>query len=169
MATINGKACVVNGNPVDKVFSNGVQVYGRNYVLDTASPKTQTGNGKDSQDFYGRGVFYSPIKKWGIANGDYIISFDWTLKTVLSSDMDASIFFNASPWQTQHYTVKSGQLTGHADFKFKLLPEVVASDANSLTFRIMSQIDSGNTITYSSLLMKSGTIKTWSPAPEDVM
>lgn len=30
MSTINGKACVVNGTPVDKVFSNGRQVYGRN-------------------------------------------------------------------------------------------------------------------------------------------
>lgn len=30
MPTINGKVCVVNGTPVDKVFSNGRQVYGRN-------------------------------------------------------------------------------------------------------------------------------------------
>lgn len=30
MPTINGRACVVNGTPVDKVFSNGKQVYGRN-------------------------------------------------------------------------------------------------------------------------------------------
>lgn len=30
MPTINGGACVVNGTPVDKVFSNGSQVYGRN-------------------------------------------------------------------------------------------------------------------------------------------
>lgn len=32
MSTINGGACVVNGTPVDKVFSNGVQVYGRNLI-----------------------------------------------------------------------------------------------------------------------------------------
>ncbi|WP_203624867.1 hypothetical protein [Lacticaseibacillus sp. 866-1] len=32
MPTINGKACVVNGTPVDKVFSNGSQVYGRNIL-----------------------------------------------------------------------------------------------------------------------------------------
>lgn len=30
MPTINGRACVVNGTPVDKVYSNGRQVYGRN-------------------------------------------------------------------------------------------------------------------------------------------
>ncbi len=30
MPTINGKACVVNGAPVDKVFVDGRQLYGRN-------------------------------------------------------------------------------------------------------------------------------------------
>ena len=32
MPTINGRACVVNGTPVDKVFSDGRQVYGRNLI-----------------------------------------------------------------------------------------------------------------------------------------
>jgi len=32
MPTINGKACVANGTPVDKVFSDGKQVYGRNLL-----------------------------------------------------------------------------------------------------------------------------------------
>ena len=33
MSTINDRACVVNGTPVDKVFSNGNQVYGRNLLI----------------------------------------------------------------------------------------------------------------------------------------
>lgn len=36
METINGKACAVNGKPVDKVFSNGKQVYGRNLLRNSA-------------------------------------------------------------------------------------------------------------------------------------
>lgn len=35
MPAINGRACVVNGTPVDKVFSNGRQVYGRNLLTGT--------------------------------------------------------------------------------------------------------------------------------------
>ena len=35
MPTINGRACVVNGVPVDKVFSDGRQVYGRNLYLNS--------------------------------------------------------------------------------------------------------------------------------------
>lgn len=38
MSIINGRACVVNGTPVDKVFSNGKQVYGRNLVAGTSGP-----------------------------------------------------------------------------------------------------------------------------------
>ncbi|MCX7579884.1 hypothetical protein D0502_10975, partial [Leuconostoc falkenbergense] len=143
-----------------------------NYILDTANPKTQTSNGTDNQNLYDKAKFYSPIKNWGTAIGDYIISFDWDLKTALSSDMQASVLFNASPWQVQYFTVKSGQLTGHVKFKFKLWGSVLTAtnDVTGLTFRIMSQMASGNTITYSNLFMKSGTINTtWTPAPEDVV
>ncbi|WP_270235070.1 hypothetical protein [Lacticaseibacillus suilingensis] len=38
MPTINGKACVANGKPVDKVFSDGRQVYGRNLLTGTSGP-----------------------------------------------------------------------------------------------------------------------------------
>ena len=38
MSTINGKACVANGVAVDKVFSNGKQVYGRNLLTGTSGP-----------------------------------------------------------------------------------------------------------------------------------
>lgn len=41
MPTINGRACVVNGTPVDKVFSNGQQVYGRNLLTGTSVVKTR--------------------------------------------------------------------------------------------------------------------------------
>ena len=37
MPTINGRACVANGMPVDKVFSDGRQVYGRNLYLNSKS------------------------------------------------------------------------------------------------------------------------------------
>jgi len=47
MSTINGRACVVNGTPVDKVFSNGKQVYGRNLLTGTCNDiKSATGNGQ---------------------------------------------------------------------------------------------------------------------------
>ncbi|MDG9745796.1 hypothetical protein, partial [Leuconostoc falkenbergense] len=35
MATINGKALVRDGKPLDRVYSNGVLVYGRNLLLNS--------------------------------------------------------------------------------------------------------------------------------------
>lgn len=65
MPTINGKACVVNGTPVDKVFSNGMQVYGRNLVTGTSDElRTYTGTGWGSapanaaSGTYGAGKYY---------------------------------------------------------------------------------------------------------------
>ncbi|MCX7579833.1 hypothetical protein D0502_10665, partial [Leuconostoc falkenbergense] len=40
---------------------NALSVGGRNYILDTANPKTQTSNGTDNQNLYDKAKFYSPI------------------------------------------------------------------------------------------------------------
>ncbi|QEA34774.1 phage tail spike protein [Weissella soli] len=143
----------------------------RNYILETGNPKIQTSNGLDNQDLFNSAKFYSPIKNWGVASGDYVIAFDWKLKTALGSDMSASFFFNQSPWQQQYFTIKAGKLSGHVESKIKLLPGILTAtnDVTGINFRIMSQMASGNTITYSNLFMKDGTIPTtWSPAPEDI-
>ena len=50
MSTINGKACVVNGTPVDKVFSNGRQVYGRNYIQNSDNYLIGAGKQQDIID-----------------------------------------------------------------------------------------------------------------------
>lgn len=67
MPMINGRACVVNGKPVDKVFSNGKQVYGRNLLLDTNFnnlPQYWTAaNGTISGTFNGHNVFYCDATK----------------------------------------------------------------------------------------------------------
>jgi len=46
MSTINGNVCVVDGVPVDKVFSDGRQVYGKNLYLNSKTFKN---------DFWGNG------------------------------------------------------------------------------------------------------------------
>lgn len=66
MSTINGRACVVNGTPVDKVFSDGRQVYGRNLLTGTSSElKSYTGSGwgnpptSKTSGTYGAGRYYA--------------------------------------------------------------------------------------------------------------
>lgn len=149
---------------------NALSVGGRNYILDTGNPKTQTSNGKDGQDLYDKAIFYKSLDQWGRTDIQYIISFDWNLKTVLTNDMVLRLIMNQSPWQNFAVTIPANKLSGHADITFTLLSSMISAKPTGITFRIMSQMDSGNTITYSNLFMKSGTIATdWSPAPEDVV
>lgn len=49
MPTINGKACVFNGTPVEKVLSNGGQVYGRNLLKGSAKFKFPFNNNGGTQ------------------------------------------------------------------------------------------------------------------------
>ena len=75
MSTINGKVCVVDGVAVDKVFSNGKQVYGRNLALRTATPFTMTGNGAANN----AGYMYRLSR--AIAKGTTVtVAFDITSK-----------------------------------------------------------------------------------------
>ena len=54
MPTINGKVCVVDGVAIDKVFSDGKQVYGRNLLKGTAKfefPLNSNGGTKTVQKY----------------------------------------------------------------------------------------------------------------------
>lgn len=66
MSTINGRACVVNGTPVDKVFSGGKQVYGRNLLFGTGFndlPQYWTVmSGKVVGKFNGHNIIYYDAK-----------------------------------------------------------------------------------------------------------
>lgn len=59
MTTINGKVCVVNGVPVDKVFSDGKQVYSKNLIKGTSNElKTMTVSGwGNSRSYYASGKY----------------------------------------------------------------------------------------------------------------
>ena len=167
MTTINGRALVRDGKPLDRVYSNGLLVYGRNYILDTTNPKTQTSNGDANQDLYDKAIFYKSLDQWGRTDIQYKISFDWNLKTVLTNDMLLTLIMNRSPWQNFKATIPANKLSGHVDISFSLSSSMIPAKPTSLTFRITSQMALGNTITYSNLFMKSGTLGNYTPAPED--
>jgi len=74
MTTINGRACVVNGVAVDKVFSNGKQVYGRNLLLGTKTPLSLLVNGGYTNTSYALSPKYQ--------GGKVTLSFDIELKGI---------------------------------------------------------------------------------------
>lgn len=167
MSTINGKACVVNGTPVDKVFSNGKQVYGRNLLIGSTD----------------NAVHYNSINGFTVWNS-YVTQFNVGDTLNVGADITANI--SASPThgdtvlkvsllssnKTQidylEYRVKEGQ-TAHA-FVSKTIPTGTAS--------ILVRIDNGNfngtalpdVCAISHQFANTGSVvANWSPAPEDVL
>jgi len=176
MSTINGKACVVDGVAVDKVFSDGKQIYGRNYyqqntpaqivTLPNATykpiftrPNADCPNGfmlTGAKDNTGTVRFNNVIT----GNGWWTVSF-WMRNNQGSTQylmLDACglspvkmITRNDNTWKKYIYTVN---ITNYSDtYNFV--------DFSSITWAFFLikdfKIEQGNTPT------------PWTPAPEDVM
>jgi len=163
MSTINGKACVVNGVPVDKVFSNGQQVYGRNMLTGTSNIQdytlsgahwqstSQSSNGKTISipGTPGESYTYSAIVKTATFNCYPEIEFYDSSKKWIS---------NSSPFPGTGIGVR--KITAVA-------PKNTAFLEASIVLR--NPPDS-QTVVFNSEKLELGTIVTpYSPAPEDVL
>ena len=169
MSTINGRACVVNGTPVDKVFSNGKQVYGRNLLIGS------TDNVVHYATVSGFTVWQSYVTQFNI--GDTLnVSADITANItadITSTHGDTVLKVSLlSSKETQidylEYRIPEGQ-TAHA-FVSKTIPTGTAS--------ILVRIDNGNfngtvlpdVCAISHQFANTGSlVANWSPAPEDVL
>jgi len=159
MSTINNRACVVNSTPVDKVFSDGKQVYGRNLLIGS------TDNIVHYTSVGGFTVWQSYVTQFNV--GDILnVSADITanhgdtvLKVFLLSSTGIQIGY-------LEYRLSEGQ-TAHA-FVSKTIPDGTTS--------ILVKIDNGqppgtpDVCAISHQFANMGSIATpWAPAPEDVM
>ena len=158
MTTINGKACIVNGVPVDKVFSDGKQVYGRNLLLDTSNELktvTRSGWGKSptnkTSGKYGAGKYYASA---------YIENTTPTGVTIFVSIYTGGKFshnLSAKP-------IPVGQ-SGVVSFTFDIYGEETIGSA--FVGFASSQTES-YTYKYKEVMLKR-TPSPWTPAPEDII
>ena len=162
MPTINGRACVINGTPVDKVFSNGRQVYGKNLIKGSY----------DSSYIYGINA-NATIQKVTMDSGEVALHVIGTKST--------SGFYIG-------FNLPSGNYTASVDVKgtgeVRQIGWEGISDArmtptsNWQRVSRTGSIDSGTAFVFYGIMdvyvrllkVDKGTLATdWSPAPEDVM
>ena len=164
MTTINGRACIVNGVPVDKVFSDGKQVYGRNLLIGTSD------NVVHYNSTNGYTVWKSYVTKFNV--GDILnVSADISAN-ITESKGDTVLkvaFLSSKGIQIDYleYRISEGN-TAHA-FVSKTIPTGTAS--------ILVKIDNGNfngvvvpdVCTIKHQFANIGSlVANWTPAPEDV-
>ncbi|MFD1439840.1 hypothetical protein [Lacticaseibacillus hegangensis] len=162
MPTINGRACVVNGTPVDKVFSNGRQVYGRNLALGTSKQVVQANdwNMQVADIKYDKSLGGNLCASVMINNADYasvlkqgsasieLITFDES-GNILATASGKNINYNANglSWCS------------------------ISVDDNTESVQVVLFTNNmGQNAFYSCFKIEKGSVVTpYSPAPEDVM
>lgn len=162
MTTINRKVCVVNGTPVDKVFSNGRQVYGRNIAQRTSSEDQSFGDA-------------SQTTGWNITT---IATFD---NPQAGQQYTASVNTknNGGSWKIQFWdgtspTRRVNWLSSSNNFtstqgKNNSFTCTWPSGSNKYLIVQLANNNDGGQIVWNSAMIEEGTIATpWTPAPEDV-
>lgn len=163
MPTINGRACVVNGTPVDKVFSNGVQVYGRNLISGSYDSsfsfssingatiqKVTMDSGEVALHVISTNNFAGFFIRVNLPSGNYTVSVDvkGTGKVTMLGWEGISVA-SITPTSNWQRVSRTGSLDGKAH-------AFVLYGAMDVYVRLL-KVEKGNLAT------------DWSPAPEDFM
>lgn len=185
MTTINGKVCVVNGTPVDKVFSNGRQVYGRNLLQGTG---TASGDVVNGGGIYAKGAFngYDAVKTNGAWTGRY-----FNQKSALSrKNIAIGDWVTISVYVKADKPITDGDLNAYRVAEYGHLHGINMSDKPITTewqqYSWSYSIDSyslnyentrieysnntdDNWMYWAGWMLEKGSVATpWTPAPEDV-
>lgn len=181
MPTINGRACAVDGKPVDKVYSNVRQIYGRNLLLGTTTPLAVL-----VKDGYVIAQYAFDPKYQG---GEVTLSFDIELKGITDFNINPGpamrVVFD-SYWGYDHSTSETAPnypldkrwVVTKADlthWHMSITVNATYGEENPIPtgLRFFYVLAPGGTTTgyiVSKAILTSGaSTLPWTPAPEDVM
>ena len=171
MSTINGRACVVNGVAVDKVFSNGEQVYGRNLIQNSSTPIVIIRPDESPKwPAWTHIIFYSGLKN----NETYTFS---ALATADTTDKSAEQWGILIFQNNGNHTATSTNFDANTG-KRQSVTFTTPDDGISYDVCIYSggvgvdytPSDLKIVTTVSDYKLETGSIATpWTPAPEDVL
>lgn len=186
MKTINGKALVKDGKPLDKVFSNGVQVYGRNLLLGTgnwvgdSTRWAKRGTVTDTSGTYrgmiiasSGGAWTSPIYKIqnaGILQVGKTYTFSTHIRNTSDTDVEVAAYYDDAIMEQKPV---SQPLPAHTDWTmlsrtFKVIKDPTTSTVN-LRWESRQNVTNGQ-IQFAGYKLEEGNLPTdWTPAPEDII
>lgn len=158
MVTINGKALVKDGKPLDRAYSEGMLVYGRNILLGTANdyvlnPVTD-GSWKENYNYWTTYNSLTPGIKYTLSSEVTLSSGNSISVKVFDSSIQQELLANndfLADGTRQHFTFT-------APDNGTVLLIYAGQTGNTL----------GITATFHHIKLEIGNIPTdWTPAPED--
>lgn len=160
MTTINGRVCVANGVAVDKVFSDGKQVYGRNLLTNLSSNWTQ--------GWLSSGIIGTPST---------FISVGQRIRTLQAVSVSSSFSYTISNSNTS-FKLSWLELDSNGNITY-LAPWITSVDYTFTTAITTTQLyivvaykneAAINTSNLPKIKLEQGSVATpWTPAPEDVL
>ncbi|MGH2325451.1 phage tail spike protein [Leuconostoc lactis] len=150
---------------------NNMAVGGRNWLLDSKTPKSATGNNGTNQIVIGYGLASGMnsgkmVSDWGA--GTYItLSFDWTVTGTVTSGTFIPQFY-PQPYSPlgPKITVSSTNTSGHYTGVKVVGADWAGTSAPTIDFRLDGF---QGVFTVSNIKFEQGNMPTaWTPAPEDV-
>ncbi|WP_334103868.1 phage tail spike protein [Leuconostoc lactis] len=150
---------------------NNMAVGGRNWLLDSKTPKSATGNNGTNQIVIGYGLASGMnsgkmVSDWGA--GTYItLSFDWTVTGTVTSGTFIPQFY-PQPYSPlgPKITVSSTNTSGHYTGVKVVGADWAGTSAPTIDFRLDGF---QGVFTVSNIKLEQGNMPTaWTPAPEDV-
>ncbi|QBJ03896.1 structural protein [Lactobacillus phage SAC12B] len=169
MSTINGRACVVDGMPVDKVMSNGRLVYGRNLIKGSydSSWGGITGNsgGTIQKVTMDSGEVALHVIGTNNSSGFYsFFNFPTSGNYVISVDVKGTGKVDRLGWENW---AEPDQLAGmNPTSDWQRVSRTISFNGNAYAFDLYGTMD----VYVRFFKLEKGTIATpWTPAPEDVL
>ncbi|MGX7009024.1 hypothetical protein RR45_GL000197 [Lactococcus chungangensis CAU 28 = DSM 22330] len=185
MAVINGKALVKDGEVVDKVFSNGRQIYGRNLLKNTRNLSSTSTTTAWSTLFNSSQIYNPGIKSLSWVSA---MNFSFNVYVPLNASVGSNIPIQLKGQNSQatnvgtdayntiisntNYAIKQSDLgtTIRVNIPVQKISSYQSFDAAlantvSITIRQASNISG---FVYSTIKLEIGSTATpWAPAPED--
>lgn len=171
MPTINGRACVVNGTPVDKVFSNGQQVYSRNLLANSDQQLTNN-TGVMSEFIYTPFNLNDIFDKYG-ADRDYTVSFDLSSKDPSKVNYIRSYANPGIPNPNKYnFDLVEHENVTTTPKRYSRIIHPTLNDATIKTTTLVfyGQYGTGNVPIVNRIKITLGNTdnNVWTPAPEDI-
>jgi len=184
MSTINGRACVVNGTPVDKVLSNGKLVYGRNLYLDTKDiTNTDLWYAKQywtkQADKYNGLAIMQTTSNWNglsqyvkVKTGEVYTFSIYARYTSGTGNSNMYWLLSANP-ESGHASAQVSainKMVNLSDNWQRVSATVTITADGYIRPRIERTDNNSNVLQIAGMKLEQGTLATpWTPAPEDVM
>ena len=160
MPTINGRACVVNGTPVDKVFSNGKQVYGRNLLTGTSNVQDYT--------LSGSGYALGSQSNNGVAASIPVTPGKYYTYSVIVKSATFKFYPKIEFFDSSKKFISRALLSGTDIGVLKVKAVAPANAAFMMVSMVLQNPPESQTVVFNSEKLEVGTTAMpWSPNPAD--